>query len=188
MDINASRGMRNGASEDKIRAVEQAATSPLFDETERAALAYAEAMTITGQRVGDELFARVRKRFSEAQVVELTAAVALENFRSKFNVALGIEAQGFSASSSKPVKYAPGAVCGPWAPFQRVVGNRMQDRTSRSRRVFVGPRRPRVQVRRTFTVLASRSRSCGCRPVTSPARSPELHPQPKQCREAERPW
>jgi alkylhydroperoxidase family enzyme len=52
-------------------------------------------MTITGQRVGDELFARVRKRFSEAQVVELTAAVALENFRSKFNVALGIEAQGF---------------------------------------------------------------------------------------------
>ena len=95
MDINASRGMRNGASEDKIRAVEQAATSPLYDEPERAAIAYAEAMTVTGQRVTDELFARVRKHFSEAQVVELTAAVALENFRSKFNVALGIEAQGF---------------------------------------------------------------------------------------------
>jgi alkylhydroperoxidase family enzyme len=45
--------------------------------------------------VSDELFARVRKHFSEAQVVELTAAVALENFRSKFNVALGVEAQGF---------------------------------------------------------------------------------------------
>ena len=95
MDINASRGMRNGASEDKIRAVEQAATSPLYDEPERAAIAYAEAMTVTGQRVTDELFARVRKHFSEAQVVELTAAVALENFRSKFNVALGVEAQGF---------------------------------------------------------------------------------------------
>jgi alkylhydroperoxidase family enzyme len=95
MDINASRGMRSGVSEDKIRAVEQAATSPLFDETERAAIAYAEAITITGRRVDDDLFARVRKHFSEAQVVELTAAVALENFRSKFNVALGIEAQGF---------------------------------------------------------------------------------------------
>jgi alkylhydroperoxidase family enzyme len=95
MDINASRGMRSGVSEDKIRAVEQAATSPLFDETERAAIAYAEAITITGRRVDDELFARVRKHFSEAQVVELTAAVALENFRSKFNVALGVEAQGF---------------------------------------------------------------------------------------------
>ena len=87
--------MQSGVTEDKIRAVEQAATSPLFDETERAALAYAEAMTITGQRVGDALFARLRQRFSEAQVVELTAAVALENFRSKFNVALGVEAQGF---------------------------------------------------------------------------------------------
>jgi alkylhydroperoxidase family enzyme len=95
MDINASRGMQAGASEDKLRAIAEAATSPLFSEAERAAIAYAEAVTITGQRVSDELFARVRKHFSEAQVVELTAAVALENFRSKFNVALGIEAQGF---------------------------------------------------------------------------------------------
>ena len=95
MDINASRGMHEGATEDKIRAIEEAATSPLFDEVERAAIAYAEAMTITGQRVSDELFARIRKHFSEPQIVELTAAIAVENFRSKFNVALGIEAQGF---------------------------------------------------------------------------------------------
>ena len=52
-------------------------------------------MTTTGQKVTEELFAEVRRHFSEAQVVELTAAVALENFRSKFNVALGIESQGF---------------------------------------------------------------------------------------------
>jgi len=87
--------MQAGATEDKVKAVAEAATSPLFSEVERAAIAYAEAMTITGQRVSDELFARVRKHFTEAQIVELTAAVALENFRSKFNVALGIEAQGF---------------------------------------------------------------------------------------------
>ena len=62
---------------------------------ERAALSYAETMTITGQKVTDELFAELRRHFSEAQVVELTAAVALENFRSKFNVALGVESQGF---------------------------------------------------------------------------------------------
>src|ERR671936_570101 len=99
MDINASRGMQAGASEEKLRAVALAATSPLFSEPERAAIAYAEAMTITGQRVSDELFARLRTHFSEAQVVELTAAVALENFRSKFNVALGIEAQGFCVLS-----------------------------------------------------------------------------------------
>jgi alkylhydroperoxidase family enzyme len=87
--------MQAGASEDKVRAVESAAASPLFDERERAAIAYAEAMTITGQKVSDALFGRVRAAFDEAQIVELTAAVALENFRSKFNTALGIEAQGF---------------------------------------------------------------------------------------------
>jgi alkylhydroperoxidase family enzyme len=45
--------------------------------------------------VSDALFAQARTHFAEAELVELTAAVALENFRSKFNVALGIEAQGF---------------------------------------------------------------------------------------------
>jgi alkylhydroperoxidase family enzyme len=87
--------MQAGASEDKIQQVEQAATSPLFSERERVALSYAEVMTVTGQKVTDELFARVRQHFSEPEIVELTAAVALENFRSKFNTALGIEAQGF---------------------------------------------------------------------------------------------
>ena len=59
------------------------------------ALAFAEAMTFTGQKVTDELFADARRHFSEAQLVELSAAIALENFRSKFNVALGVESQGF---------------------------------------------------------------------------------------------
>jgi alkylhydroperoxidase family enzyme len=87
--------MQAGATEEKIRQVPEFVTSPLFTEVERAALAFAEAMTITGRRVDDALFARVRAHFSDAAIVELTAAVALENFRSKFNVALGIEAQGF---------------------------------------------------------------------------------------------
>ncbi len=87
--------MQAGASEDKVRQVERAAASPLYSERERLALAYAEAMTITGHKVTDQLFERLRRHFSETELVELTAAVALENFRSKFNVALGIEAQGF---------------------------------------------------------------------------------------------
>jgi alkylhydroperoxidase family enzyme len=87
--------MQAGASDDKVRAVETAEKSELYSEAERAALAYAEAMTITGRRVDDALFARVRASFDEPQIVELTAAVAAENLRSKFNVALGIQAQGF---------------------------------------------------------------------------------------------
>jgi len=89
--------MQAGASEAKIAEVTDAATSHLFGESEKAALEYAEAMTFTDRTVTDQLFARVRTHFTETQIVELTAAVALENFRSKFNVALGIEAQGFCA-------------------------------------------------------------------------------------------
>ena len=87
--------MQAGASDDKIRQVPTWRDSRLFSDMERAALEYAERMTITGERVTDELWARLRGHFSEAQMVELTAAVALENFRSKFNVPLGVEAQGF---------------------------------------------------------------------------------------------
>ena len=87
--------MRAGADEEKIRQVPTWRESSLFSPMEREALEYAERMTMTGEQVTDELWARLRGHFSEAQMVELTAAVALENFRSKFNVPLGIEAQGF---------------------------------------------------------------------------------------------
>jgi hypothetical protein len=67
----------------------------LFSEPERLTLEYAERITYTNQKVDDAFFARLKQHFTEAQIVELTAAVALENFRSKLNPPLGIEAQGF---------------------------------------------------------------------------------------------
>ena len=94
--------MQAGADEEKVREVPAWRESGRFSPMERAALEYAEAMTITGQRVGDDLFGRLRGFFDEAQVVELTAAVALENFRSKLNVPLGIEAQGFCVIPDPP--------------------------------------------------------------------------------------
>jgi len=87
--------MHAGATDEKIRQVPEWRTSALFSPMERDAFEYAERITITGAKVDDELFARLRGHFTEAQVVELTAAIALENFRSKLNPALGIEAQGF---------------------------------------------------------------------------------------------
>jgi alkylhydroperoxidase family enzyme len=70
------------------------ATSPLFTEGERLALAYADAMTITGRDVDDALFARLREAYDEDQIVELTATIAWENASSKFNRALRVPAQG----------------------------------------------------------------------------------------------
>ena len=56
-------------------------------------LEFADAMTITGREVSDELFARVRERFDEDAIVELTEIVAWENASSKFNRALRIPSQ-----------------------------------------------------------------------------------------------
>lgn len=67
--------------------------SPLFNDIERLLLEFADAMTITGREVSDELFARVRERFDDDAIVELTEIVAWENASSKFNRALRIPSQ-----------------------------------------------------------------------------------------------
>lgn len=74
--------------------------SKLFSPAERVALEYAERITFTDRQVDDALFAELKKHFTEAQIVELTAAIAMENFRSKFNPPLGVEAQGFCMVSA----------------------------------------------------------------------------------------
>ena len=80
---------------EKLAEVASWRTSTLFSESERVALEYAERITFTDQKVDDAFFAEVKKHFTESEIVELTAAIALENFRSKFNPTLGVEAQGF---------------------------------------------------------------------------------------------
>jgi len=66
-------------------------------------LDYAVAMTRTPVEVPEELFTRLRREFAEAQLVELTAAIAWENYRARFDHALGVEAQGFSEGASCPL-------------------------------------------------------------------------------------
>ena len=80
-------------SDEKILALDEYATSPLYEEKERVALEYAERMTKTDQDVDDELFSRLRLFFDEDALVELTAAIAWENSSSKFNRALRVPSQ-----------------------------------------------------------------------------------------------
>ena len=88
--------MHNGASAEKVEAVlEGYRKSPLFSARERLALELAERMTYTGKRVTDKFFSRLKKHFTDEELVELAAVIALENFRSKFNPVFGIEANGF---------------------------------------------------------------------------------------------
>lgn len=82
-----------GIATEKILAIPDYAASPLFSEQERVALEYADAMTITGREVTDELFERVRTFFDEDSIIELTMIIAWENSSSKFNRALRVPSQ-----------------------------------------------------------------------------------------------
>jgi alkylhydroperoxidase family enzyme len=87
-------GSELGVSEEKILALNEHAESPLYDEREKAALEYADAITLSDRDVDDELFARVQGFFDEEALVELTAIIAWENSSSKFNRALRVPSQG----------------------------------------------------------------------------------------------
>ena len=87
-------GSQLGVSDEKILALADYATSPLYTEAERAALEYADTITLSDRDVGDELFARVRRFYDDDAVVELTEIIAWENASSKFNRALRIPSQG----------------------------------------------------------------------------------------------
>jgi alkylhydroperoxidase family enzyme len=73
---------------------------------ERLVLEYADAMTRTPVEVPDALFARLREKFSEAELVELTSTIAWENYRARFDHAFGIEAENFAegAACALPVR------------------------------------------------------------------------------------
>ena len=87
--------MEGDDGEAKATAVTIWRDSKLFSEAERLALEYAERVTYTDRGVDVAFFANLRQHYTEVQIVELTAAIALENFRSKFNPTLGVQSQGF---------------------------------------------------------------------------------------------
>jgi AhpD family alkylhydroperoxidase len=96
LDIGSWLARTHGVTEDQLRELVDHRASDAFSATEKLVLDYAEAMTRTSVAVPDELFERLRESFDDGQLVELTAAIAWENYRARFNAALGIEAQGFS--------------------------------------------------------------------------------------------
>ncbi len=93
--------MKEGVSEEKLADLPNYAESAHYDEREKTALEFAERMTRTDMDVTDEFFEKAQGFFSTEELVELAGVVALENFRSKFNNAFRVEAQGFCVVPEK---------------------------------------------------------------------------------------
>jgi 4-carboxymuconolactone decarboxylase len=92
-------GRKQGVTEQQILELAAYERSSAFSELEKLVLSYAVAMTETPVAVSDELFSQLRQHFSPRQMVELTSAIAWENYRARFDHAFGIEADGFSEGS-----------------------------------------------------------------------------------------
>jgi alkylhydroperoxidase family enzyme len=62
-----------------------------FSDAEKAALAYAQQLTIDAKGVDDALFARLRQHYDEGEIVELSAMAGLFNYFNRVNDALQVE-------------------------------------------------------------------------------------------------
>src|SRR5207245_798021 len=103
IDIGSAVGRKAGLTEAKLQALPDFESSSEFSELEKLVLRYAVGMALTPVQVSNEMFEQLRKHFSEQQLVELTAAIAWENYRARFNHAFGIEAEGFSQGAFCPL-------------------------------------------------------------------------------------
>ena len=124
MDFGSKLSRDHGVSDRQLQELAIYRQSDAFDELERSVIDYAAAMSRTPSEVDDDLFARLREHFDDAQLVELTNVIAIENLRARFNHALGLEPQGFSE----------GAAC---------VVPELAEAAEASRKVAAGDRQPR---------------------------------------------
>ncbi len=96
IDMGSAIARRWGLSDEELLALPDYQDSPLFSDQEKLVLDYAVGMSRTPVDVPDELFDKLRRYLDDAQIVELTHHIALENMRGRFNLSLGVGSAGFS--------------------------------------------------------------------------------------------
>jgi AhpD family alkylhydroperoxidase len=100
VDFGSMLQRLDGLDVERLKDIDNYATSTLFTDDERAAIAYADAMTTDTHTITDEQVCDLRHRFGEAGVIELTYQVGVENMRARMNSALGITEQGFNSGDA----------------------------------------------------------------------------------------
>ena len=100
-------GRKAGLSDDKLRAVlSDDRTS--FNDSERLIIELADAMTDTPANISDDLYARLRKQFSEEQLMQLGGQIAFENYRARWNRIFNVESDHlYTPQSNKPQELRP---------------------------------------------------------------------------------
>jgi AhpD family alkylhydroperoxidase len=106
VDFGSMLQRLDGLDVERLKEIDNYATSPAYTDDERAAIAYADAMTTDPHTVTDEQVADLRARFGDAGVIELTYQVGVENMRARVNATLGITEQGFNSGDACRIPWA----------------------------------------------------------------------------------
>jgi AhpD family alkylhydroperoxidase len=114
LDIGSKIGREQGVTEEQLRDLARYRTSPVFSALEKLALDYTVAMTVTPVVVTDELVAALSRHLDARQLVELTAAIAWENWRARVNHAFDVEVHGFTKGEFCPIPELSEAPPTPW--------------------------------------------------------------------------
>lgn len=109
VDFGSMLQRLDGLDVERLTDIDDYVTSPRYTDDERAAIAYADAMTSDPHTVTDDQVADLRRRFGDAGVIELTYQIGVENMRARMYAALGITEQGFSTDACR-VPWADRAV------------------------------------------------------------------------------
>ena len=104
VDFGYWNSTKEGVDPVKMRDVPRWRDSDVYTDLEREVMAYAEAVTATPPAVTDEMVAGLRRELDDAELVELTMMVAVENVRSRFNSSLGLTSQGFKDRCEIPAR------------------------------------------------------------------------------------
>jgi AhpD family alkylhydroperoxidase len=100
VDFGAMLQRMAGLDIERLKEIDDYATSPRYTRAERLAIAYADAMTATPITVTDEQVAELVREFGRKGLIELSYLIALENMRARTNSALGIADQGFTSGEA----------------------------------------------------------------------------------------
>lgn len=88
LDMHSKDLRHGGETEQRLYMLEAWRETPLYTDRERAALAWAEAVTlITEDHVPDDVYEEARKQFTEEELIDLTLAVTTVNSWNRFNIA-----------------------------------------------------------------------------------------------------
>ncbi|HEX5438933.1 MAG TPA: carboxymuconolactone decarboxylase family protein [Gemmatimonadaceae bacterium] len=109
LDMHSKDARAAGETEQRIYVLSAWREAPFYTPRERAALAWAEAVTKISEGISEELFEEVRQQFSEEELVGLTTAVVTINSWNRFAISLGADVGSYQPPAAKPAHAASAA-------------------------------------------------------------------------------